>query len=250
MRRIERGGSVAAELKLTTGPSLADQAYRVLREMITGGALTAGERVTERGLAARLGVSPTPVREAIARLEHERLLQRPDGRALVVTAPSLDWLREVALIQAALRGVAAGLAATNASDEELARVAAAHDRAQRVGLEGRTVDEIAREVLAETQSFHHLIDQAAHNPMLADMIATATAFDLAIRLRAANTLGADYPAHEGHEDHAAILRALLDRDAARAETLTRQHLGHTATRFLAFLEQERSNTTDSPAAGS
>jgi DNA-binding GntR family transcriptional regulator len=240
---------VDTDHKLTTGPSLADQAYRVLRGMITDGALVAGERLTERGLATKLGVSPTPVREAISRLEHERLLERHDGRALTVAAPSPQRLHEVALIQAALRGVAAGLAATNATEEELARIAEANAQAQRVEHKGRTVEQVARETLAATRRFHQLIDHAARNPMLTDMIATASAFDLGIRLRAVNALGETYPERESHEEHDAILRALLDRDAARAEALTREHLLHTANRLLTFLEQERSATAaDGPAA--
>ena len=107
---------------LVTAPSLGDQAYRVLRDLVTSGELSPGERVTERGLAGRLGVSPTPVREAISRLTHERLLVRVDGRTLKVAAPSLRRLREMSLIQAALGGVAARLAAEDATDEELAEI--------------------------------------------------------------------------------------------------------------------------------
>ncbi|MCZ1003442.1 GntR family transcriptional regulator [Streptomyces mirabilis] len=62
--------------KDTLGPmettSLADQAYRRLRDAIRGGALRPGEKITERDLAARLGVSPTPIREALRQLVHGR----------------------------------------------------------------------------------------------------------------------------------------------------------------------------------
>src|SRR3982074_3012757 len=94
---------------LVTAPSLADQAYGVLRDFITSGELAPGERLTERSLAGRLGVSPTPGREAISRLIRERLLVRVDGRTLQVAAPNLRRLREMSLIQAALHGVAARL---------------------------------------------------------------------------------------------------------------------------------------------
>ena len=234
--------------RLTTGPSLADQAYRVLREMITGGDLVPGERLTERGLATRLGVSPTPVREAISRLEHERLLERPDGRVLTVAAPSLNRLWELALIQAALGGVAARLAAANATEEDLARIAEAHEQAQRVERKGRTFEQIVHETIDATRRFHRLIDEAAHNPVLGDMIATATAFDLDVRVRAVEAYGETYPVEERHAEHGAILRALLDRDADRAEALTREHLGHSATRILAHLEKERSAAVALPAA--
>ena len=72
--------------KLTTGPTLGDQAYQAIRAAITSGDLAAGERTTERALARRLGVSPTPVREALQRLEHERLISRPSTHVTCRTA--------------------------------------------------------------------------------------------------------------------------------------------------------------------
>src|ERR1700722_16036107 len=111
--------------KLTTGPTLSDQAYRALREEITTGELKPGQRVTERALAEHLGVSPTPVREALQRLEHERLIERDAVRAIRVAEPSVDRLHELSLIEAALRGVAARLAAERATDQEVKRIAEA-----------------------------------------------------------------------------------------------------------------------------
>jgi DNA-binding GntR family transcriptional regulator len=73
---------------LSTGPTLADQAYRALREDIIEGRLQPGERITERQLAERLGVSPTPVREALGRLEHEQLIERSGMRRIQVAEPS------------------------------------------------------------------------------------------------------------------------------------------------------------------
>ena len=125
-RRRRAGPVAASERSVVTVPSLGDQSYRILRDMITSGELAPGERVTERGLAARLGVSPTPIREAISRLTHERLLLRVDGRTLQVAAPSLRQLREMSLIHAALSGVAARLAAEYASKEELDEIARVH----------------------------------------------------------------------------------------------------------------------------
>src|ERR1700756_4962000 len=103
---------------LSTGPTLADQAYRALREEIISGDLKPGERLTERHLAGRLGVSPTPIREALQRLEHEHLIQRTDTRRILVAEPSDRRLYELTLIEAALRGVSARLAAENATDKE------------------------------------------------------------------------------------------------------------------------------------
>ncbi|MCW2883085.1 MAG: transcriptional regulator, GntR family [Sphaerisporangium sp.] len=223
---------------LTTGPSLADQAYGALRQNITDGTFVPGQRLTERGLATLLGVSPTPIREAISRLEHDRLLVR-DGRTLTVAAPTTAQLRELVYIEAALRGVAARLAATRASARQLNEIAESHSAAQRVPRAGRTVEDVAREILSLTRRFHAQIDDASGNPMLVDMIATATAFDWTTRLHAATTLGTHYPAQEGHQDHQEILEALRSRDPDRAEELMRTHAIRTGERFLALAERER-----------
>src|SRR5260370_14525774 len=193
--------------KLSTGPSLADQAYAALREGITSGRFAPGQTLTERALAAELGVSPTPVREAISRLDHERLLERA-GRALTVASPGADRLRELVRIEAALRGVAARIAAARATAGEIEEIAAIHAQAQRVSQRGRAVEDVARDVLTSTRLFHAKIDQASHNPLLVDMIATATAFDWTVRLRAASPLGQRYPAKEGHSEHKEIVDAL------------------------------------------
>jgi DNA-binding GntR family transcriptional regulator len=79
--------SAKSQQALSTGPTLADQAYRALRDEIISGRLKPGERLTERHLATRLGVSPTPIREALQRLEHEHLIQRTDTRRILVAEP-------------------------------------------------------------------------------------------------------------------------------------------------------------------
>src|SRR5260370_20417298 len=122
--------------KLSTGPSLADQAYAALREGITSGRFAPGQTLTERALAGELGVSPTPVREAISRLEHERLLERA-GRALTVASPGVDPLRGPVRIPAGLRGVAARIAPPRATAGGIREDAALHPQAPRVSPPGR-----------------------------------------------------------------------------------------------------------------
>src|SRR5260370_9414246 len=83
--------------------SLAEQAYQAIREGIATGLFSAGERVTERGLATRLNVSATPVREALRRLEQEGLIERVSARQLRVVDHSSAPLRDLLLTAAALR---------------------------------------------------------------------------------------------------------------------------------------------------
>lgn len=215
--------------QLSTGPSLSEQAYQAVRQMIVDGTLTPGERLTERSLGGMLGVSPTPVREAFRRLEQERLIERRDSRTVTVAAPTEAQLRKLSLIQTALRGVAARLAAEGASDAELAEIAAASRRG--IDLSRRRAPAAAQ--VACARGLHELIDRAAHSQPLTDMIATTTAFGLAERVRAAQTLGEQYPA-AGLTEHERIVEALLARDGARAEELMRAHLGRSGEFFLSL----------------
>lgn len=219
-----------------TAPSLGDQAYRILRDMITSGQLEPGQRVTERGLAGRLGVSPTPVREAISRLAHERLLVRVDGRTLQVAAPSLRRLREMLRIQAALQGVAARLAAEYAGQEELDEISRVH----KASLAGSTApaSDLTRDAAGQLRhDFHELIVRASRNPSLIDMIATAEAFGRPLRLRAQRTEGARESIQHAVEEHEEIIAALQARDGERAEELMRAHTAWVGERYLEFAEQ-------------
>jgi DNA-binding GntR family transcriptional regulator len=225
--------------RLTQGPSLADQAYRVLRQMLTDGDLEPGERLTERDLATRLGVSPTPVREAIRRLEHERLLERNDGRALTVAQPSLRRLAELREIEAALRGVAAKLATVAASDAELEEIRTTFEASARLSSKARPRAADVAEILRLTGRMHALIDDASHNALLVQMIATAKAFDWQTRLRAAERLGASYPVHEPQQHHRAIVEALVARDGERAEALMVAHIREAGQRLLDVVSAER-----------
>jgi DNA-binding GntR family transcriptional regulator len=161
---------------LSTGPTLADQAYGALRDEIISGRLEPGERLTERHLAERLGVSPTPIREALQRLEHEHLIERTDTRRIQVAKPSVRRIYELALVEAALRGVAARLAAENATDAELEAIGKAHAQFTELVMSS------PEKALKTTRRMHELIDQASHNDALVRMIATATAFDWQFRL--------------------------------------------------------------------
>lgn len=225
-----------SERAVVTVPSLGDQAYRIVRDMVTSGELAPGERLTERGLASRLGVSPTPIREAISRLTHERLLLRVDGRTLQVTAPSLRHLREMSLISGALEGVAARLAAEYASKEELDEIARVH----RTSLPG---DAAARGDRREAEArkrheFHELIARASRNQSLVDMIATAEAFGRPLRLRAQLSEGAEMSIARAAEEHGEIIVALRARDGVRAEQIVRAHTAWIAERYLSFAEEQ------------
>jgi DNA-binding GntR family transcriptional regulator len=125
-------------LRLVIGPALSDRAYTALREAITDGRYLPGARLTERALAANLGISPTPAHEALRRLEYERLIERDAVRTIRVADPSTSQLYDLTLIEAALRGVAARLAARNAHLVDMIATAAAFDAAFRIKRSARS----------------------------------------------------------------------------------------------------------------
>jgi DNA-binding GntR family transcriptional regulator len=223
------------QFALSTGPTLADQAYRALRDEIISGRLKPGERLTERHLATRLGVSPTPIREALQRLEHEQLIQRTDTRRILVAEPSARRLYELTLIEAALRGTGARLAAENATEKELAAIEGAH---------AAFTDTVMPErALAAARRLHELIDRASHNETLITMIATATAFDWQFRLETIPDIfgGSEEAALARHREHGKIVKALRARDGEAAETLMREHiLGATGAFLLARANRDTS----------
>jgi DNA-binding GntR family transcriptional regulator len=226
---------VGAERKLTTGPTLSDQAYRALREEITTGQLKPGQRVTERALAQHLGVSPTPVREALQRLEHERLIERDAVRSIRVAEPSVARLYELTLIEVALRGVAARLAADRATEQEVKRIIEACDRAEALADGASWTESRVRGILKVTRGFHQLVDKAAHNQTLIDMISTATAFDWAFRLKWSVDSHPDLASlHRSLEQHRQVAAAIEARDGEAAEEAMRRHSASRASAFLAI----------------
>ncbi len=93
-------------------------AYTLILESIEAGVHKTGDRLVESELAERLGVSRTPVREALQRLETQGMLTR-DGRSLIVASLDHNQLAELYVVRTELEGLAARLAARHASDEEI-----------------------------------------------------------------------------------------------------------------------------------
>src|ERR1700751_3507770 len=153
--------TTAPELpSLFRADSLAEQAYRVIREGIATGLFARGERATARGLAARLNVSATPVREALRRLEQEGLIERVSARQLRVVDHSTGTLRELLLTGAALRALEARFAThkiTEGAPDRMAALVEAMASKREMDISERL--RIGRE-------FDMEIERAADNPTL------------------------------------------------------------------------------------
>jgi DNA-binding GntR family transcriptional regulator len=230
--------STASAHESGKGARLSDRAYHELHRMIVEGELVQGERLTQRALAERLEISPTPIREAIQRLEQEWLIERRGPHTIVVAGANRRHLREMRVIESALRGAAARLAVENATDEELEQLAAIHAEAIRVAGSKRNPANIVARVVELNHRFHVLIDASAHNPVLAKMIQTATAFDYIARLETLKRLGPPYPL-QWIEEHGEIVSALQARDFERVEQLMRLHILSTSHYMASTADTER-----------
>jgi len=225
------GENALRQLDSTT---LADQAYGAIREAIVSGELESREKITERGLAERLSVSATPVREALRRLEQDGLVERTGPRTVQVVDFDDRSVAEIRMAEGALRVVAARLAATNATKDQLARMEALLDagdreiaRLQALDPDGTslTTADLAG-ILRSTREFHAELNEGCNNPVVLRLLRTVDAFNLAAlprNLSVEVSHGGGPDAAERYSDHRRIFEAVRDGDAAEAERLMTEH---------------------------
>ena len=204
-------------LQVARSGSLAEQAYHAVRASIADGRLAPGARITERDLAAALNVSPTPVREAISKLEHEGLLERVGVRRLQVADHPAETLRELMEVEVMLRGAEARFAARKISPDAVARMRESIDQV----VAARDTLTLA-EQYAMAQRFDAEIARAASNPALRSLIESYAIYSTDYRLRRAEQDAAD-PEWVASRvaQHRAIVDALAAGDEDEAERVMR-----------------------------
>jgi DNA-binding GntR family transcriptional regulator len=211
-----------------TADTLADRAYRAIRDAITTGELRPGQKVTERGLAERLSVSPTPVREAIRRLEQDGLLERTGPRTVQVTAFGDAAIQDLAEVEVALRGMVARFAARHASPAQLDQLDAVLDDADDLLIvikqrhtAGQEVSRHVDRLLEAMQRFNEVVESCAHNPVLVRLLGQTRVFSWPERRARLLELISknDKFGLDRYGSHRALVRALRVRDSATAEAL-------------------------------
>ena len=205
--------------QVTRSGSLADQAYRALRESIADGRLAPGTRITERQLAAALDVSPTPIREAISKLELEGLVERVGVRRLQVADHPEETLHELEQVEVMLRGAEARFAARKISPEAIGRMRSYIDEFVTAR------DTLApQDQLALARRFDEEIAVAAANPALRSLIDSFAIYGTDFRLRTLDRDVSDRARVDRRvAEHRAILDALAAGDEDAAERLMRSH---------------------------
>ena len=204
---------------LVTDPKLSTVAYGALLDMILRGTIAAGELVTERQIAARLGMSRTPVREAVRRLEGEGTLERQRDGALIVRPYSMEEFLQALAVRRLLEGEAARLAAGKVAPAVLA---AARERTERLRRDG--LAETARQ---DDRDFHAAIAEASGNPVLATTISD-------LRKRTAMFRLGRLPDRVDQvcDEHTAILDALASGDGEAARAAMQSHIDNVRAHLL------------------
>lgn len=188
-------------------------AYELILEAIDTGTYKPGSRLVESELADRFGVSRTPIREALQRLETQSLLTR-DGRSLIVASLDHSQLSELYVVRGALEGLAARLAARHATPEELAvlRDMLESDR--------RLVDD-PEAMSRANRRFHKQIHLASHNRFLVQQL------DLVHRsmaLLASTSIAVAGRSTDTMDEHERIVRAIETGDGDAADKALRDHI--------------------------
>lgn len=188
-------------------------AYSLILEAIDMGLYKPGDRLVESELADRFGVSRTPIREALQRLETQSLLAR-DGRSLIVASLDHNQLAELYVVRSELEALAARLAARHATEEEV-RVLGDMVEADRAHLGDPAA------LSRANRRFHKQIHLASHNRFLVQQL------DLVHRsmaLLATTSLAARGRDEVALAEHAEIVAAIRDRDEALAGERLRTHI--------------------------
>ncbi|MGV0627436.1 GntR family transcriptional regulator [Mycolicibacter minnesotensis] len=198
----------------TPRPQLSEAVARVVRQRIFDGGYAAGEYVRLDQLATELGISVTPVREALVELRAEGLLDQQPHRGFVVLPVTRRDLADVADVQAFVGGELAARAAVGITAEQLSELTQIQSR-----LEKAYAGDDEERTVRLNHDFHRAINVAAASPKLAQMMSQITRY----------APEAVFPAIAGWpersmQDHRQVLAALAAHDPIRARTAMAQHL--------------------------
>lgn len=196
----------------------SDRAYDTIRAMILSGELSAGDPLGEEALAVRCGVSRTPIREALGRLEADLLIRRTDSQRSFVSDWSLDDVGDAFELRAMLEGYAARCAATKMTDEVLGQLRSCN--AAISAAIAKSKPDVST-FLDRNREFHALVLETAGSRRLINLLTSLIEQPVVWRT-------AHHYSHEAfqrsHSEHDDLLSAFERRDGAWAESIMAGHI--------------------------
>jgi DNA-binding GntR family transcriptional regulator len=221
------GTGTARRARAPALPTRAETLAQHIADEIVAGRLTPGTALEEIPLAAAHGVSRTPVREALRRLEAELYVVRSDSQRLFVADWNAEDLAEMFTLRAMLEAHAAARAASRIAPEGLEALRACNAR-----IAAAVAAADVASFLSENRRFHEIIITAAGSPRLATMLAALV--EQPVVRRTAARYGREELARSAHE-HGELIQAFAARDAQWAQAVM---TGHIRRAFHAFTAAE------------
>jgi DNA-binding GntR family transcriptional regulator len=224
------------------GTGLADEVAFRLQAAILDGEYPPGTHLNQDELCTRFGVSRTPVREALRKLQAQRLVDLIPNKGATVRTSTRAELVEVYVLRAELEGFAAQLAAERITDDALTRLEGAQEAAESAvaALESGVIDprgdaQFDARIRAANETFHSVVNAAAGNTRLTQYVRDLQdVFPKDYVWRAVSSI------HESRvlnlEEHAAISRALAAGDGATARKLMAAHIEHAGQLLIAYMD--------------
>jgi len=209
--------------------SLSQRVYEIIRDMIIARKLKPGQRIIEVDLAAELGVSRTPVKRALTKLNEEGLVEALPRQGTFVKKFLLKDALAIYDVREVLEGLASRLAASSITDKEIRGMKKLFEGAEEF-IKKRDFDAYVK----VDMKFHKLLAQASGNEIVHQII---TNFHLQIRSFHAGVL--IRPPSETLKDHLAIIDALAKHEPDLAEKLVRQHIRTSRKRLPSRLFQKK-----------
>lgn len=218
-------------IKLDSFRPLGEMVYESLRDAIANQVLKPGERLMEMDLADEMGVSRTPVREAIRKLELEGYVVMIPRKGAYVAGLSVKDINEVFEIRGALESLAAGLAAQRATDKEI------EEMERNLALEANHFEtsDLLKTIEVDTK-FHEMIFSASKNNRLLAMVKELR--EQVQRFRT-TTLAVPGRMKFALEEHREIVEAIADRDVEAAQKLAREHIESAEAALLEVISYQK-----------
>jgi DNA-binding GntR family transcriptional regulator len=202
--------------RLIESPNLRDRVYEILKKSIVFQEIPPGEKIDEEAIAKQLGVSRTPIRETLCRLENEGIVRVIPRRGAFVVKHSREKITEILMVREVLEGFAARLAVDHVDGKLTEKMKSLFSQ-----FSGSDIREQSKDYTQADLEFHNLIIKASRNNLLINIMSTLNDHIQMLRIQTVS--------HEGRMEqslveHFKIIQAMEQKDHSSAEYLMREHI--------------------------
>ena len=223
---------------LSVEPNLVERVRDAILEEIASGAFAPGDRIIQEQIAQALGVSRHPVQQALTLLRGQGVLRDAPGRGLIVSPLDADHVQNMY----DMRAVIEGLACRRAAETNAERAQKQGKAIIEAGRKAVATGAIAKMIAADIR-FHEFLYELSGNPLIAPVLETHLSYTQRVM---GEVLVRDETPRDIWDQHAAILDAIADGDADRAEALVRGHLSGAAQFTVNRLRNQTPQSTPTP----